>query len=80
MPSRNGRIVLSVETAAQKLGVALGTVRPAFRELEKHGFIECRLGADWPNGRAREWRLTYEGCNGREPTDEWVIWEGENKV
>jgi hypothetical protein len=70
-PQRNGRIVLSVERAAIRLNVVENTVRPAFLELQKKGFIERSLDADYTKGRAREWRLTYEPCNGREPTDEW---------
>ncbi|MCB9964949.1 MAG: hypothetical protein H6855_02560 [Rhodospirillales bacterium] len=71
MPSRNGRIVFSVENAMSALGKSYNTASHAFRELEKMGFIERSLEADYTKGNAREWRLTYEACNGREPTDDW---------
>ena len=70
-PGRNGRIVLSYETAARNLGVTYNTVSKAFLELQQTGFISLNLDADHRIGRAREWRLTYEPCNGREPTDDW---------
>lgn len=78
MPSINGRISLSVFNASKRLKQSQNTVRPAFKELEEHGFIERSLDADWLNGKAREWRLTYEKCQGREPTDEWQNWEPKN--
>jgi hypothetical protein len=78
-PNRNGRIVLPIEIAAERLGVAENTVRRAFDELQNKGFIIRTMDGDWSKGRAREWRLTYEPCNnGREPTDEWRLWEVEH--
>lgn len=69
--NNNGRIVFSVEAGMKNLGLAYNTVKKAFRELETRGFIERSLDADYTNGQARVWRLTYESCYGREPTDDW---------
>ena len=70
----NGRIVFSIDMAAQRLSVTPKTASNAFQELVDHGFIERMLDGNWLNGQAREWRLTYEIYNGREPTDEWKGW------
>lgn len=76
-PQRNGRIGFSVSKAAERLNLTEKTVSAAFRELEKHGFIERSLEGDYRKGIAREWRLTYEPCQGREPTDDWKAWTPE---
>lgn len=67
----NGRIFFSVGNGMKNLNLSYNTVKNAFNELQKCGFIERSLDADYTNGQAREWRLTYEPCCGREPTDEW---------
>ncbi|NCC61229.1 MAG: hypothetical protein EOM12_09855 [Verrucomicrobiae bacterium] len=73
-PTRNGRIVMSVETAMERLNVkSYRTMQKAFEELQAKGFIVMNLDSDHTKGRAREWRLTYEPSNGREPTDEWKL-------
>lgn len=71
MPGRNGRIVLSVEELEKLLNISYVTASKAFKELEKTKFIERTFEADYTNGKAREWRLTYEPHHGREPTDCW---------
>lgn len=74
-PGLNGRLVLSHETAAKRLGVTTKTVSPAFAELIEKGFIELCLDSDYSNGKAREYRLTFEPfADGREPSDEWKLW------
>lgn len=75
MPSRNGRIGLSVANAAKSLGLTEKTVGKAFHELIRHGFIERMLDANYSKGITREWRLTFQPHNGREPTDEWRHWK-----
>ena len=73
-PGRNGRLVLPVLTAAERLGVCENTARKAFDELLGTSFIAISEEADWTNGRAREYRLTIEQYKGCEPTDEWPNW------
>jgi hypothetical protein len=71
MPGRNGRLVLSVECAMERLGLSYNTVAKAFQELGRAGFIEQTFEHRYTQKQAREWRLTYEPCNAREPTDDW---------
>ncbi|MEZ5919209.1 MAG: hypothetical protein R3D66_04685 [Alphaproteobacteria bacterium] len=69
--NNNGRICLTVEDAAEEIGRSYNTAKTAFWELEEKGFIERMLEGDYRKGKAREWRLTYEQYQGREPTDDW---------
>ncbi len=80
VPSRNGRLVLPVARAAKRLGVSENTVRKAYDDLLEKGFIAIREEAQWQNGRAREYRLTFEQSNGREPTDEWRDWTPDRPI
>lgn len=72
---RNGYLSLSVENAAKRLNVTQKTARAPFHELAEHGFIDLTKGCFWQERLAREFRLTFYGCNRREPTDEWRAWE-----
>lgn len=74
-PNRNGQLSLSVRNAEKLVHANKDTVSRAFDTLAAHGFIELVRGEYWQEGKAREWRLTFEPCNGREPTDEWRTWE-----
>lgn len=74
-PGRNGHLVLSVETACERLKISEGTAREAFHDLMERGFIILSEDANHLNGRAREFRLTILPTNnGREPTDDWRRW------
>ena len=68
---RNGRLVLSVGQAAKNTGVSYNTAMKAFKELQEAGFIEQMLEHRYAKKQAREWRLTFQPCAGREPTDCW---------
>ena len=70
-PERNGRLVLSNSNAAMRLGVSPKTITKAYNELQNKGFIELNEDSYWRKKQAREWRITYEICDRREPTDEW---------
>lgn len=74
-PTRNGHLSISVVNAAQRIKVNKDTAAKAFRSLAEHGFIVLTKGAYWQERLAREWRLTFEPCNGREPTDDWKGWK-----
>jgi len=78
MPTRNGRIGLSITNACKHMKTSYKPVSSAFHELEAHGFIECMLQYNYSAGITREWRLTFQQYNGREPTDEWKAWEPKN--
>ena len=64
----------SVRRATEALGIANSSAGSAFSELANHKFIKCVDEADWFNGKARVWRLTWMPNNGREPTNEWKEW------
>jgi len=74
-PHRNGTLSISGTRAAELLNVTDTTALKAFKVLTEHGFIALVRGEYWMERKAREWRLTFEGCNGKEPTDEWRNWE-----
>jgi hypothetical protein len=63
--SNNGRIGVSVRTAAKRCRLAKDTAARSFHELEDRGFIECvTVGAFSLKIRhASEWRLTWLTCN-----------------
>ena len=73
-PSRNGQLSIAVVNAAQLIKVHKDTALKQFNSLAEHGFIVLTKGAYWQERLAREWRLTFEECNGREPTDDWKRW------
>ena len=74
-PQRNGRLSISTRNAERLLKVSENTACKAFRDLTSHGFIVLTKGHLWQQRESREWRLTFEPCNGREPTDEWRYWK-----
>ncbi|EBA00262.1 hypothetical protein [Marinobacter sp. ELB17] len=80
MPARNGRISLSVANGASRLNVTEKTIRPAYDELAEHGFIALTKGQMWQQRMSREWRVTFERCDGLEPTDEWRRWKPGHPV
>ena len=74
LPSRNGRLSISVEKAAKELRCNKDTASRAFYALVEHGFIVLTKGHLWQQRLAREWRLTLQECDGRLPTDDWKRW------
>ena len=73
--SNRNSLSISVKSASKLLGVHKDTAGKAFYELAEHGFIVLKKGAYWRERLAREWALTFEEFNGREPTDDWKKWE-----
>ena len=80
LPSRNGRLNLPLARAAERLGVSENTAMHAYDALIEHGFLALAEPSDWVQRRARLWRLTFEECGGREPTDDWKKWEPTKPV
>ena len=77
----NGRIHLSMNEAAQVLGMGKATVQRAFVELEVKGFVVLEVPGDWYARRAHDWRLTTKptqvskGSKGsKAATNEWRDW------
>ena len=73
-PDRNGKLSISVLKAAKLINASKESVSRAFYELAEHGFLKPMKDAYWIERMAREWTLTFESLNGREPTDDWKNW------
>ena len=74
-PGRNGRLSLSVKRAMEWLGCAQESARGAVVVLTDHGFMKLFLHEMWQERRAREWILTFEPLNNKEPSDKWQEWK-----
>ena len=63
--SNNGRLALSVRSAAQRCRIAKDTAARSFQELQDRRFIECMTkGAfDYKIRHATEWRLAEYTCD-----------------
>ena len=76
----NGRLFLSLNEAAESLGVGKATVQRAYVELEAKGFIVKTRAGNWYQRQAHEWRLTTKPTQkGRgkrvPPTHDWKAWK-----
>ena len=77
----NGRIALGHHQAREALRIGSRKVTAAFKELQNKGFIIMRLEAsfDWKTGagegRATEWELTAEPCDGNSPKRYYKNWK-----
>jgi hypothetical protein len=75
----NGRIYLSQRDAAAEIDSKTEEVVRWFRELQHYGFIVMvrpgRLGLNG-KGQAPRWRLTDTPCDGKEPTKDFLRWNG----
>ena len=71
----NGKLCLSMEDAADLLGMSKSTVCRAFKELEEKGFIVKTKQGRWIGRQAHEWRVTDKPCNGHLATRDWQNWQ-----
>lgn len=80
--SNNGAVRLSYAEAAQTLGIGKATVKRAFDDLQKKGFIVLEREGNWYHRQAHEWRLTIKPMQlvrGRvPPTHDWRAYRAEN--
>ena len=77
--SNNGRVFLSLNEAAEILGLGKATVQRAYVELEAKGFIVKTRAGNWYHRQAHEWRLTLkpmQDAKGKRspPTHDWKAW------
>ena len=77
--TNNGRVFLSLNEAAELLGMGKATAKRAFDELQEKGFIVQTKKGNWYNRAAHEWRLTlkpsFDGRGKRTtPTHDWKEW------
>lgn len=76
----NGHIAYSHRQARTALRIGNGKVQKAFRELQDKGFIVAHHKGhfDWKvvagAGRASEWEITAEPCDGKPPSRNYRQW------
>lgn len=72
--SNNGKLSLSFQDAATKLGLSKTTVGRAFKELQEKGFIVKQRAGHWYGRKAAEYQITDKPFNGKIPTRAWQQW------
>ena len=75
----NGDLSLSLDEAAQLLGIGKGTAQRAFSELEDKGFLRLVQRGQWIGRQATTWRTTDKGCKGELPTNDWRAWRPQRR-
>lgn len=77
----NGKVFLSMNEAAEVLGLGKATVQRAFEDLQDKGFLVLEQEGDWYHRRAHEWRLTTKATQTRSgknaATNDWRFWRPE---
>ncbi len=81
--SNNGKLFLSLNEAAEILGMGKATAQRAFAELSTKGFIALVTEGNWYSRKAHEWRITtkpMETPKGRIlATNDWHHWRLEKQ-
>lgn len=71
----NGKVFLSMNEAAENLGLGKATVQRAFKDLQDKGFLVLEQEGNWYHRRAHEWRLTTKPTQTRSgkkaATNDW---------
>lgn len=79
----NGKLHLSMNEAAELLGLGKATVKRAFDELAEKGFIVLETPGNWYSRRAHDWRLTSKPMQTPKgktaPTLDWRNWRPPKK-
>lgn len=80
----NGRLHLSMNEAAEALGIGKATAQRAFQELQEKGFIVLSKPGNWYHRQAHEWRLTMKpvqtSIGKKAATNEWHSWRSEKNA
>ncbi len=78
----NGRVLMSVREAADRLGVVPNTALKALAELQDKGFIRlAKAGAFTLKRRhATEWTLTMFTVGDNKPTKDFINWKPPEKT
>ena len=78
----NGRILMSVREAADRLGIAPNTALKALAELRDTGFIRLVKAGSFSLKRrhATEWTLTMFAVGDVKPTKDFMNWEPPEKT
>ena len=81
--SNNGNLHLSMNEAAQILGLGKATVKRAYNELVDKGFLALEVPGNWYSRKAHEWRLTTKPTQTprgkRLATMDWRSWKPPKK-
>lgn len=76
--SNNGELHLSMNEAAETLGLGKATVQRALNELQDKGLVALAKPGNWYHRRAHEWRLTTKSmrsmAGNKAQTDDWKHW------
>ena len=79
----NGNVRLSMNEAANALGIGKATAQRAFAELQEKGFIVLTAPGNWYHRRAHEWRLTHkpmQTAKGKQSaSNDWKGWSEKTK-
>ncbi|UFI02148.1 helix-turn-helix domain-containing protein [Roseibium aggregatum] len=67
----NGKLHLSLDEAANLLGMSKSTVQRSFKELEQKGFIAKTKQGQWYGRQATEWQTTDLPCDGHLAKRSW---------
>ena len=78
--SNNGRIILSYEEGSRFLGISKTSVKRAFDELAKVGFIKLKKQGQWYGRMASEWIVTFVPLDGNPPTNDWQHWRSPKPI
>ena len=70
----NGKLHLSLQEAADLLGLGKATVLRAFGQLEERGLVVCTKRGHWYGRRASEWAVFDRGVDGSPPSYAWKQW------
>ena len=70
----NGKLPLSLQEAADLLGLGKATVLRAFDQLEERGLIVSTKRGQWYGRRASEWAVFDRGVDGSPPSYAWKQW------
>jgi hypothetical protein len=68
---RNGYLSISHRNAMRLLNCTSDTVTKAFEELERKRFLIRWDESSYQNRKAREYKISFQPFNGREPLHEW---------
>ena len=73
----NGRVLMSVRDAADRLGVAFNTALKALGELQDKGFLRLAKAGSFRLKRrhAAEWTLTMYALGDLKPTKDFMNWK-----
>ena len=74
----NGKLFLSLNEAAETLGIGKATAQRAFDELQDKGFLVLTKQGNWYGRQANEWRITTKPESGKPQStasNDWRSWQ-----